>query len=131
MAQYLSEQWCARYQELGAQLPKRDGLNVITQYVVEKTPDGNIRYYDVVTDGQITEVSLGKHKEATIKVTWRYDYAMKMLAGELGHDAAYMQGRIKVEDDYRTWLFELGELLRSPEYDQFRAALHADTEFQP
>ncbi len=127
--EYLTDEWMARYVEAGAELPARDGLNLITQYVVEKTPNGNVRWYDVVVDGRVAEASLGKHKEATLTVTWKYPYDVKMLSGELSAEAAFMQGRIKVEGDYPTWLYEWGDVLRSDEYRAFQAAVYADTAF--
>ncbi len=129
MADYLSDEWMTRYAELGAELPERAGINMITQYVVEKTPNGNIRWFDVVADGRVTEAALGKHKEADVKITWKYPYDRKMLSGELRPDAAYMQGRIKVEGDHPKWLFSWSDVLHSPEYQDFQASVHAETDY--
>ncbi len=129
MADYLTEEWFARYAELGASLPEKPGMNMITQYVVEKTPNGNIRWFDVVADGRIVEASLGKNKEADVTITWKYPYDVKMLSGELRPDAAYMQGRIKVEGDHPKWLFEWSDVSHTDEYRAFQAEVHEGTEF--
>lgn len=129
MAEYLSEEWISQYAELGANLPERTGVNMITQYVIEKTPNGNIRWFDVVADGRVVEASLGKNKEATVTITWKYPYDVKMLSGEIGPDAAYMQGRIKVEGDHPLWLYSWSDVLHSDEYRSFQAEVHAGTEF--
>lgn len=129
MADYLSEEWVARYAELGAALPEHAGVNLITQYIVEKTPNGNIRWFEVVVDGRVVEASLGKTKEAEVTITWKYPYDVKMLSGELGPDAAYMQGRIKVEGDHPKWLFSWNNVLHSDEYRAFQSEVVAGTEF--
>ncbi|MEE9417753.1 MAG: SCP2 sterol-binding domain-containing protein [Acidimicrobiales bacterium] len=128
MPQYLSEQWIDLYASLGAQLPERVGLDIITQFIVEKTPNGNVRYFDVVRDGRVVEAALGKNKAADVTITWRYEFALKMLAGELGPSVAFMQGRIKVEGDYVRWLNEWVDVLNSNEYESFRIQLFADTQ---
>ncbi len=129
MAEYLAEEWMELYATCGAELPERAGIDVITQYVIEKTPNGNIRWFDVVVDGRVVEASLGKNKEADVTITWKYPYDVKMLSGELGPDAAYMQGRIKVEGDHPKWLFTWSEVLHSDEYRAFQAKVHADTDY--
>lgn len=131
MPEYLSEEWIALYSSLGGELGERPGLDIITQFIVEKTPQGNIRYFDVVRDGRVVEASLGKNKQAAITITWRYEYALKMLAGELGPTVAFMQGRIKVEGDYVTWLTKWVEVLESPEFESVRSQLYAATELSP
>lgn len=129
MVEYLAEEWMDLYAEFGAELPVKAGIDMITQYVIEKTPNGNIRWFDVVVDGKVTEASLGKNKEADVTITWKYPYDVKMLSGELGPDAAYMQGRIKVEGDHPKWLFTWSEVLHSDEYRAFQAKVHAGTDY--
>ena len=59
------------------------GASARLQYVVEGGPDGDVQYYWIVVDGQLTENKLGELADAEVTLTESYEDAKRMQQGEL------------------------------------------------
>ena len=125
---YLSDEWLAAYASAGAELPAVDGVDVSIQYEVSGAPDGKVRWYERIEAGVITEAAAGKTADADIAVTWKVDEALRLLRGEIGVEASFMEGGSKVEGDHVTWLVGMRPLRRSDAYQAFRQAMADLTE---
>jgi putative sterol carrier protein len=113
---------------LAATQPVRPGASARLQYVIIDGPDGDIQYYWVVVDGQLTENRLGELSDAEVTMTETYDDAMALQKGELDANAAFMQGKVKVTGDVNK-LMSLLPITMSPEFHEFNQAVLAITEF--
>ena len=98
---FLSEEWAG---EVTSRLRADEGVqkaakgqNVTIQQVVTGVPDGDeSSNYLRVNDG-VPEVVVGTADEAQITVTENYETAVALDKGELNPQAAFMQGKIKVQ----------------------------------
>jgi putative sterol carrier protein len=127
MAQYLSQEWLDLQRELAQEFPERPGATARMQYVVTGTPEGDVRYFTVITDGRIVENALGVDAEAEFTLSTTYDDSVKILNGELDANAAFMQGRMKVTGNMGK-LMSLMPLTQSPEYKAIQAKVAEQTE---
>lgn len=73
------------------------GKSVKVQNVVS-TPDGEIKYWFTVQDGQ-TEMGLGETSDAEATLASDYDTAAALTKGELNATSAYMSGKLKIQGD--------------------------------
>lgn len=128
MAKYLTQEWLDLQTELAKTFPEKPGASARMQYVVTGAPDGDVKYYTVITDGKIIENSLGEDAEAEFTLTQSYDDSVKVLKGELDANAAFMQGRVKVTGNMGK-LMSLMPLTQSPEYKTIQTDLAQQTEF--
>lgn len=113
---FLSEAWIETLASKGADLPKVDGVDLVIQHEISGAPDGKVRFFVQWRDGQIVEAAIGKHGEPDITVQAKAPEALKILHGEMNPDVAYMQGRLKVDGDYRRLLIDLREWRDSAPY---------------
>ena len=113
---FLSEGWVAALAEKGAVLPKAAGVNLVLQHEVAGAPDGKVRFFIEYRDGQIKDAQLGKHATPDILIEAKAPAAIKILNGEMSPDVAYMQGRLKVDGDYRRFLIDLRDWRASEAY---------------
>lgn len=97
---YLSEEWI---KEVNNQLQSNEavasaakGQNLIIQNVITDTPDGEKRTFLRITDGA-PEIGLGDVEGAEATVTQNYETSVAVAKGELNSQAAFMQGKIKVQ----------------------------------
>lgn len=127
MAQYLSQEWLDLQRELAQEFPERPGATARMQYVVTGTPEGDVRYFTVITDGRIVENTLGVDAEAEFTLSTTYDDSVKILNGELDANAAFMQGRMKVTGNMGK-LMSLMPLTQSAEYKAIQAKVAEQTE---
>jgi putative sterol carrier protein len=125
---WLTQEWLDESKRLSATQPVRPGASARLQYVITDGPDGDIQYYWVVVDGQLTENRLGELSDAEVTMTETYDDAMALQKGELDANAAFMQGKVKVTGDVNK-LMSLLPITMSPEFHEFNQAVLAITEF--
>lgn len=97
---YLSEEWIKevnnRLQSNEAVASAAKGQNLIIQNVITDTPDGEKRTFLRITDGA-PEIGLGDVEGAEATVTQNYETSVAVAKGELNSQAAFMQGKIKVQ----------------------------------
>lgn len=128
MAKWLTQEWLDQSKELAKSQPVRPGASARLQYVITDGPDGDIRYYWVVEDGQLLENQLGVLEDAEVTLSETYEDAMALQKGELDANAAFMQGKVKVDGDVAK-LMSLLPITMSPEFHEFNQAVLAITEF--
>lgn len=128
MVAYLSEAWLASYAEAGAALPPSPGCDAIVSYEVTGTPEGKVRWHEIIEDGVITAVAEGRHGDADVSISWKYDEALRLLRAEIDADASFMSGRTKVEGDYVRWLLGLRPMRTSEAHAHFLAGMAAITD---
>ena len=128
MAKWLTEEWLDESTRLAATQPVRPGASARLQYVVTGGPDGDVRYYWIVQDGQLIENRLGELADCEVTLTENYEDAKRMQQGELDTNTAFMQGKVKVTGDIAK-LMALLPITMSPEFVEFQKAVLAITEF--
>ena len=128
MSKWLTQEWLDDSTRLAATQPVRPGASARLQYVVEGGPDGDVPYYWIVVDGQLTENKLGELADAEVTLTESYDDAKRMQQGELDANSAFMQGKVKVSGDIAK-LMALLPITSSPEFAEFQKEVLAITEF--
>jgi putative sterol carrier protein len=128
VAKWLSQDWLDESTRLAESQPERPGATARLQYVITGGPDGEVKYYWIVEDGHLVENRLGELADAEVTLTETYDDAMRMQKGELDVNAAFMQGRIKVDGDVGK-LMALLPITMSPEFGQFQESVRAITEY--
>lgn len=127
MPKFLSPEWLARHQELGAQLPERLGATARVEQVVPGSPDGEVRYVVSYVDGRVATTVAGGADDVDVSLTTKYPDAVKLVTGDLGANEAFMSGRSKVAGSTGS-LLDVLALTVTPAYEDFRAQLAADTE---
>jgi len=128
MAKYLTQEWLDLQKELAQEFPDRPGATARMQYVVTGAPDGDVSYYQVITDGKMQESQLGTDPEAEFTLQQTYADSVSIAKGELDANAAFMQGRIKVTGNMGK-LMSLMPLTQSQEYKDIASKVAAQTEF--
>lgn len=120
MPTFLSQPWLDLQRELASGLPARPGVSARIQHVVTGAAGGDVRYVTVVADGTIAENVLGVDGQADLTLTATAADAREIATGRLDANAAFMQGRIKVEGAMGPFL----ELLPLTQTDEYRALQH-------
>lgn len=128
MPKYLSQEWLDRQQEIAQEFPERPGATAHLQYIVTGGPDGEIRYYWIVEDGNLRNSTLGDDADPEVTMTLTYDDSVKIQRAELDETAAFMQGRLKVKGNMGK-LMSLMPLTQSAEYKAIKAKITEITEF--
>lgn len=98
---YLSEEWA---KEVTSLLQSTDAVtNTIKgqsfgiQQVITDVPDqGEVKFYAKSTDG-VPEVGIGETPNPDATLTATYDVSVQMDKGELNPQAAFMQGKLKIQ----------------------------------
>lgn len=128
MAKYLSQEWHDIARGLAQAFPERPGATARMAYVVSGSPDGDIKYYQVIENGKVLEQSVGECDGAdfTMAVSWADSVAIQK--GELDPNAAFMQGRMKVSGNMGK-LMALMPLTNSPEYKAIQVIIREQTEY--
>ena len=65
------------------------------QQVVKDAPEGEIRYYFALEDGDAS-IALGELTNPDATVEQSYETAVAMSRGEIGASQAFMQGKLKI-----------------------------------
>ncbi len=128
MPKWLSQEWHDEYLRLAEGQPERPGASARLQYVITGGPEGDIRYYWLLENGNLQEIRLGEIADPEITLTMTYDDAQKVQQGELDANAAFMQGRIKVAGNMAK-LMSLLPITSSPEFKQLQEEVRAVTEY--
>ena len=128
MAKYLSQEWLDEGLKLAQEFPERPGATARMQYVTTGTPEGDVKYFQVLENGKILESTLGEDPNADFTITTTYEDAKKIQDGELDPNAAFMQGRMKVTGNMGK-LMALMPLTQSPEYKAIQEKIRAVTEY--
>ncbi|MDA8298115.1 MAG: SCP2 sterol-binding domain-containing protein [Actinomycetota bacterium] len=128
MAKWLTQEWLDESLALATDQPEIPGATAAIQYVVTDGPDGDISYYWVVEDGHLRENRLGVLDSAEVTLTETYDDALAMQRGELDMNAAFLQGRVKVDGDVAK-LMSLLPITMSPDFARFQQAVQDMTEY--
>jgi len=98
---YLSDEWAKEVtnilQNTEAVTKTIKGQNFLIQMVVTDVPDrGEVKWYARATDG-VPEVQIGEAEGADATITQNYDVAVAVDKGELNLQAAFMQGKVKIQ----------------------------------
>ena len=128
MAKWLTQEWMDASLALAADHPEIPGATARIQYVVTGGPDGDVSYYWAVEDGHLRENRLGVLDNAEVTLTETYEDAQAMQKGELDMNAAFLQGRVKVDGDVAK-LMSLLPITMSPDFARFQQAVQDMTEY--
>lgn len=90
------------------------------QHVVSGGPAGEVAYVVEVVDGEVVSATAGTDPDADLVLAERHDDAVRMAAGELEPDVAFMRGRAKLTGSMGTYM-DLLPTLKSDAYRQARA----------
>jgi putative sterol carrier protein len=128
MAKWLTQEWLDESTRLSADQPERPGASARIQYVITGGPDGDVSYYWIVEDGHLVENRRGELAGAEVTLSESYDDARAIQTGELDMNAAFLQGRVKVDGDV-VKLMSLLPITTSPEFESWQQAVREMTEF--
>jgi putative sterol carrier protein len=128
MAKYLSQEWLDEGKQLAQDFPERPGASARMQYAITGGPDGDVKYFQVVDNGKMTEATIGEDPNAEFTLTLTYEDSVKIQNGELDANAAFMQGRMKVTGNMGK-LMSLMPLTQSPEYKAIQEKIRGVTEY--
>lgn len=128
MPKWMTQEWMDEQTKLAQDQPERPGATARMQYVITGAPDGDIKYYWVLEDGHLKENRLGTLDDAELTLTQSYEDAVKIQKGELDEQAAFMQGRIKVEGNMAK-LMALLPITSSLEYRELQDKIREITEY--
>lgn len=123
----LSDEWLAFVSEQAAALPPCDGATLVMQHVVSGSAAGKVQCRVELRDGLLVDLAVGKRADATCTITWTYEDALAALRGA-DLDVAFMRGRLKLDGDYRAFMYDLRPVFASPEGQALLAAVRAATE---
>ena len=128
MPKWLTQEWMDEQSRLAEDQPERPGATARMQYVVTGGPEGDVKYYWVLEDGRLVENRLGVLDDAELTLTQSYEDALRIQQGELDEQAAFMQGRIKVEGNMAK-LMALLPITSSAEYRELQTKIRGITEY--
>ena len=128
MPKYLSQEWLDEARALAQDQPERPGASATMQFVITGTPDGDVKYYWILENGQLTEASRGELSDAEVTLTTGYADSVAIQKGELDPNAAFMQGKTKVTGNMAK-LMLLMPLTMSAEYRALQDQVRARTEY--
>lgn len=128
MARYLTQEWFDQFLQLSADQPVRPGASARIQYVVQGSPDGDVRYHWVVEDGRLLEATLGDVADADFTLRMDYPVAERVQKGQLDPSAAFMQGLMRVTGNMAK-MMALLPVTQSSEYRGFQARVREVTEY--
>jgi len=125
---WLTEEWFDQTRALAADQPERPGLSARMQFIVTGGPEGDVRYYWVLEDGQLRQSAVGDVDDPDVTLTTARPDAMAIAKGDLDPNVAFMQGRMKVAGSMGV-MMRLLPVTNTPEYQQLRRRIADVTEF--
>lgn len=128
MAKWLTQEWLDESTRLAASQPERLGIDVSLQYRITGGPEGEVTYYWVIRSGRLEENRLGILDGAEVTLVEDYFDAMAIQKGELDINAAFMEGKVRVEGDVAK-LLSLLPITTSDEFQEFSRAVTEITEY--
>ena len=128
MSKYLTQEWLDETRGMADSQPERPGATARMQYIVTGAPDGDVHYYWVVENGKLLDSQIGDLADADFSMSMTYDDALKIQRMELDANAAFMQGRIKVNGNMAK-LMSLMPITNSPEYKALMGEIDKITEY--
>jgi putative sterol carrier protein len=128
MPKWLTQEWLDETRKMADSQPERPGASARMQYVVTGAPDGDVKYYWVLENGKLLESQLGEMPEPEVTMTQTYEDAQKIQKGDLDANAAFMQGRIKVQGNMAK-LMALMPLTNAPEYKELQKQIQEITDY--
>ena len=128
MSKYLTQEWLDETRGMADSQPERPGATARMQYIVTGAPDGDVHYYWVVENGKLLDSQIGDLPDADFSMSMTYDDALKIQRMELDANAAFMQGRIKVNGNMAK-LMSLMPITNSPEYKALMGEIDKITEY--
>ena len=128
MTKWLSEEWFDQTRTMAADQPERPGLSARMQFEVVGGPEGDIRYFWVLEDGQLRHSGPGSVDDPDVTLTTEWADAVAMQQGTLDPNVAFMQGRMKVAGSMST-MMALLPVTNAPEYQALRKRIAEITEF--
>jgi len=128
MSKFLTQEWLDETRGMADSQPERPGATARMQYIVSGAPDGDVHYYWVVENGKLLDSQVGDLPDADFSMSMTYDDALKIQRLELDPNAAFMQGRIKVNGNMAK-LMSLMPITNSPEYKGLMAEIDKITEY--
>ena len=128
MAKYLTQEWLDESRAMAESQPERPGATARMQYIVTGTPDGDVHYYWILENGKLLDSQIGDLPDADFSMSLTYDDSLKIQRQELDANAAFMQGRIKVNGNMAK-LMSLMPITNSPEYKQLMVEIDRVTEY--
>lgn len=120
---FLSTPWLEALRAHGADLPEVDGVDIVIQHEITGAPDGKIRFYLEWVAGQLAAAEFGKHDDPDVVLQAKAPEALKAIRGEMSLDVGYMQGRLKVDGDYRRLLIDFRDWRTSEPYMKLWATM--------
>lgn len=126
--EFLSEEWIARLAELGGALDPWPGATVTCQHEIAGAPSGKVRFSTEWVDGVLQAAELGKHGDPDCMIQAKAPDALAVLRGDKEPEVAFMQGRLKVDGEYRRLLIDLREWRSGEAYRAVWATLADETD---
>jgi alkyl sulfatase BDS1-like metallo-beta-lactamase superfamily hydrolase len=124
---FLSEDYLAEMENLSAaNQPPIPHVNVVVQFHVTDTPEGDVDYYLRVEKGIIVEAGRGRSQDSDLAITTTYRDLVDFQAGELHAATAFVSGQFAVTGD-RAKLLDLMIVFGSGHYHEFVADLWSRT----
>jgi putative sterol carrier protein len=98
---FLTEEWAKEVTNLlqanEAVTKTIKGQNFTIQQAITDVPDrGELKFYARSVDG-VPEVVVGEAENPDVTITQNYDVAVAIDKGELNPQAAFMQGKLKIQ----------------------------------
>ncbi len=107
MPPFLTDDWLSELASRGGALPDFEGASIVCQHEIDGAPDGKVRFYAVWQSGRLAGVAKGKHVAPDCMIAAKAADALAVLRGDVELEVSFMQGRVKVDGDYRRLLVDL------------------------
>jgi putative sterol carrier protein len=93
---FLSQEWCEAFQSLTDEPFARPSVSLTVQYRVRETPTGDVAFYQVIKDGELTEMAVGEHPDIDLSMHLNYATCLRLFRQEVRPSVAVFRGDIKV-----------------------------------
>ena len=127
VVKYLSPEWHDGFRNFSADLPERIGASARMLIIVAGSPDGDLRYHQVIENGRVVEQANGDLAEPDVTLSMVWGDAVEIQSGALDANAAMMQGKVKIAGNMAK-VIALLPLTMSSEYAAIQARIREITE---